>query len=266
MAEGLQPLDEIPREPLLVKVVEIVLTQIMVVSSGGQQAMGNEKDGVADRDNGSSFTSPTHDTAVEILETRAGLFVGSSPSRLRENTTQPAVAVARLAVLACTGAFAVAWIQSSPRRQVRARGKLRHVRTDFGQNRLGDADVDPGNRIQQFNAILERGNERLRPRSLVFPRGRHLLTGLRRIDRVARTYRVDVRFDFAHQDFKRLQMAQVFAHHEAMVSVNPSLERLAQLLGLGAQPAPGQFSQGLRVLRPFYYRRQDRAHAAAANG
>ncbi len=229
MAEGLQPFDKIPREPFFVQMIEIVLTEIMVVRSGGQQTMGNEKDGVADCDYSPLLASPTRDSTVEALEIRAGLFVGGSPSRLRENATQPAVAVARLAVVAFTGGLAVAWTQSSPGRQVAARGKLRHVRADFGQDRLGDADVHPRNRIQQFNAILERGDERLRPRGFIFSRERRLFAGVRRIDCVAGTYRVDARFEFAHQDLKRLQMAQVFARHEAMMFGNPRLERLAQL-------------------------------------
>ena len=177
-----------------------------------------------------ALTGPRRDAMRRYFADRLGaLAAGCRHRRDAEGALEVGVTWPGAGGLDAPGGLVAARAGPGPGRQVPGGGEPGHVRAGLGDDHVGDAGADPGDRDDHVPDHLKGPDHYLDP-------GSHLL------------YRAGV---MAGQ-------VQVHAGQEGVMLGEPAGQGLAELRDFRAQPPPGQGRQGCRVALPAGQRLEHR--------
>src|SRR5262245_26367217 len=159
VAEGSEPFGVIAGEPLGVQAVEVVATQLAVRLAVLEDVVGDHEEAVGDGDDGLLVPAALDEPPVLRREVAVACADGA-PGALDERRAQRPVGDAGAAAQTLAGALVVAWAETGPGGGMAGGGKTAHVRAEFGDDGLGCAARDPGNRVEPRQRIAVRRGER----------------------------------------------------------------------------------------------------------
>src|SRR5262249_6085202 len=158
------------------------------------------------------------------------------PPRFDPGSLEPLIALGRFAAPRLAAGFVLAGAQGSPTPQISIGWKWIHLRTDLGQDLFGAPPPDSADRVESFQLRLG---------------GRHPL-----FDSPAGG--LDLLIPPAH-------LFQQPPEHPSLILVEPPVERLDQVLALGAESPFRQRRQPGRIALPFAPRPAPRPAAPPQN-
>src|SRR5262249_55783705 len=120
VTERLEAVDQATGNALLVTLVEMQRAELAVGGLLGEQVVGDDQDGVADRDQGLLLAPPTSEAVILGRQVGAAAAAGGL-CRLDQRRAEPWVTFAGRAAAAFAGALVVARAHARPGRQVACR-------------------------------------------------------------------------------------------------------------------------------------------------
>src|SRR5450631_2569725 len=136
---------------------EVIAAEVVVELAGAEHVPDRDDDRVLDRAEG--FLVPAAGSESGVLGGEVGVFAaGRGQGGFFECPVKPFGAVAGLPGAAFAGGLVVAWALPGPRRELFGRGEDAHVDADLGDDAFGGAPLNAGDRAQQLNGLLERGD------------------------------------------------------------------------------------------------------------
>src|SRR5512141_1710507 len=201
--------------PLLgIKTVEVIRAEILEWLVVAQYVVDGHQQAVLDRADGALFPTPSRQPMILRFEI-AVLFAYRRMGHLGQHGVQMTVGRRGFATFAFAGALVVARALPRPRGKMFVSREPSHVRTGFGQKRLGAALGHPADRIKLLDCRYKRA-------------GRYLIDPLR--------HDLDLLVD-------KIVLHEQLAQHEPMMITELSRQRAAQLGNLVAQLLLRQLGQ-----------------------
>src|SRR5215831_10619019 len=146
VAKSGEPLGVIAGEALRVQAVEVVAAQLAVRLTVPQDVVGDDQDAVGHGDNGLLVPAALDEPPVLRREVAVACADGA-PGALDERRAQRPVGDAGAAAQALPGTLVIARAKAGPGRRMARGGKATHVVAELGDNGLGRAARDAGNRV-----------------------------------------------------------------------------------------------------------------------
>src|SRR6266567_335931 len=144
-------LDRVP-----VALLEIGVTEVLVCGLVAEQMVGDDQQGVPDRDD-SALAAAAGGQPLEERPEVAGLRPTGGPGRLAQGAPQPGASLTGPRRPAFAAALAVAGAHPTPGGQVLRGGETAHVRADFSQDNLSCPLSHAGNGPQPRHFLPKRG-------------------------------------------------------------------------------------------------------------
>jgi hypothetical protein len=137
---------------------EVVAAEFLVGTLVAQDVVGGDKDRVGDRDDRFLVSAAALDAQVLSMEIGVLGAPGGALGGLDQGGPEPAVALAGLACPAFSGGLVVARTDRRPTGGVAVTREAFHLGAELGQDHLGGALGDAGDRAEQFTLALEGAN------------------------------------------------------------------------------------------------------------
>jgi hypothetical protein len=151
--EALQAMDEPPRYPLAIPLIEVVAAQVAIDCPLRQHVVDDDQDRVGDGDGCLRPAAPG--CQPPVLRCQVGsLGAGRGVRRLDQTRPQPGTSLAGGAAPAFASALMIARTQPGPGGQILCGREAGEIDADLGDQRLGHGATDAGDGVQSRDCLL----------------------------------------------------------------------------------------------------------------